>query len=215
MSDQTKVVLCFGDSNTWGYDPATQKRFPRDVRWPGVLRRELGEGFEVIEEGLCGRTTVWEDPIEQYKSGGEQLVPAMLSHSPLDLLVIMLGTNDLKSRFSVSALEVAQGAGNLVRLARGCETGYSGPAPDVLLLCPPPFASMEGTPFVEIFAGAEARSKELATYFRQIAEELDCHYLDTSGVITSSPLDGIHLESSEHAKLGSAVAVKVREILAK
>lgn len=213
MSHETKTILCYGDSNTWGYDPVSGTRFPRDVRWPGVLRAELGAGYEVIEEGLCGRTTVWDDPIEGYKNGYEQLLPILLSHCPLDLVILLLGTNDLKSRFSVSALEVAQGAGNLVKLVRQCETGYSGPAPDVLLVCPPPFASMETSPFAQIFAGAEGKSKELATYFRQVAEELGCHFLDAGTIVASSPTDGIHWEAGEHAKLGRAVAAKVREIL--
>jgi len=208
-----KTILCYGDSNTWGYDPVTQTRLPREARWTGVLQAELGAGYEVIEEGLCGRTTVWDDPIEQWKNGYKQLVPILLSHSPLDLLIIMLGTNDLKSRFSVSALEVAQGAGNLVRLARSCQTGYSGAAPEILLLCPPPFQPLADTPFASIFAGAEEKSKQLATHFAAVAQEVGCQYMDTGGIVAASALDGIHLEAQEHAKLGRAVAAQVRTIL--
>ena len=106
-----KTVLCYGDSNTWGYDPATQKRYPRNVRWAGVLRRALGNGYLVIEEGLNGRTTVWDDPIEGYKNGKEYLVPCLETHKPIDLVIIMLGTNDLKARFHVPACDIAAGAG--------------------------------------------------------------------------------------------------------
>jgi lysophospholipase L1-like esterase len=91
-----KAILCYGDSNTWGYDPVTKGRFPRDMRWTGVLRQSLGDDYLVIEEGLNGRTTVWDDPIEGYKNGAAYLVPCLTTHRPLDLVIIMLGTNDLK-----------------------------------------------------------------------------------------------------------------------
>ena len=94
-----KRILCYGDSNTWGYDPATQERFDRATRWTGVLRTTLGDGYEILEEGLNGRTTVWDDPIEGYKNGHTYLVPCLETHRPVDLVVLMLGTNDLKKRF--------------------------------------------------------------------------------------------------------------------
>ena len=94
-------ILCFGDSNTWGYDPATGERFDEQTRWTGVLQAALGGDYTVIEEGLNGRTTVWDDPIEGHKNGHEYLVPCLETHRPLDLVVLMLGTNDLKRRFSL------------------------------------------------------------------------------------------------------------------
>ena len=109
-----KTILCYGDSNTWGYDPANQTRYPRDVRWPGVLRNGLGDGYIVIEEGLNGRTTVWDDPIELDKNGATYLRPCIQTHKPLDFVIIMLGTNDLKTRFSLPAYDIASGAGVLV-----------------------------------------------------------------------------------------------------
>ena len=111
-----KTILCYGDSNTWGYNPSMGGRYARDERWPGVLRKELGEGYLVIEEGLNGRTTVWDDPIEGYKNGKTYLVPCLETHKPLDLVIILLGTNDLKMRFSVSAL--IQAAGRRSRVQR-------------------------------------------------------------------------------------------------
>jgi lysophospholipase L1-like esterase len=129
-----KTILCYGDSNTWGYNPATGERFSRDERWPGVLRQELGEGYEIIEEGLCGRTTVWDDPIEGYKSGKEYLIPCLETHKPIDLVVIMLGTNDLKRRFSLSALDIANGAGVLVDIVLKSSAGPDEGAPKVLVL---------------------------------------------------------------------------------
>ena len=205
-----KRVLCFGDSNTWGYNPATGDRFDRDVRWPGALRRVLGAGFEVIEEGLNGRTTVWDDPIEGYKNGRSYLIPCLESHRPLDLVVILLGTNDLKRRFSLTAFDVAQGAGVLVRDVQRSEAGRGGAAPALLLLAPPPVATL--TYFGQMFDGAVEKSQRLGHYYRLVAEELGCHFLDTATVITSSDLDGIHFEAAEHARLGEAVAKMVLQL---
>jgi len=114
-----KTILCYGDSNTWGYNPATGGRFSRDKRWTRVLVQELVDGYYVIEEGLNGRTTALSDPIEgPHKNGKEYLVPCLESHQPLDLVTIMLGTNDLKKRFSLSAFDIANGAGVLVDIVR-------------------------------------------------------------------------------------------------
>lgn len=206
-----KTVLCYGDSNTWGYDPATGSRFPKDKRWTGVLQNELGDDFEVIEEGLNGRTTVWDDPIEGYKNGKEQLIPCLMTHMPIDLVVIMLGTNDLKKRFSVSAFDIAQGAGVLVNIVQNSKTGPNGSSPKVLLIAPPPVAKL--TNFAEMFEGAEDKSKLFSKHFRDVARAYNCEFLDSSEVITSSDIDGIHLEVSEHMKLGQAVAKIVRKIL--
>ena len=109
-----KEVLCYGDSNTWGYNPITKERYEKDERWTGVLQNALGNDYHVIEEGLNGRTTVWDDPIEGFKNGKTYLIPCLETHKPLDLVIIMLGTNDLKKRFSLSAYDIAQGAGVLI-----------------------------------------------------------------------------------------------------
>lgn len=206
-----KRVLCFGDSNTWGYDPASQDRFDRDVRWPGVLRNTIGVGYEVIEEGLNGRTTVWDDPIEGYKCGKDYLIPCLETHRPLDLVIIMLGTNDLKKRFSLSAFDIAQGIGVLIRIVHQSAASRVGAAPRVLLLAPPPVAKL--TYFDQMFEGAEAKSQKLGFYCRQVAEEFGCAFLDTAVIILSSDLDGIHFEAAEHRKLGEAVAQRVVQLI--
>ena len=206
-----KTILCYGDSNTWGYNPATMERFPRDERWTGVLRNELGDGYLIIEEGLNGRTTVWDDPIEGYKNGKEYLIPCLETHKPLDLVIIMLGTNDLKVRFSVSAFDIANGAGVLVDIAQKSETGHNNGSPRVLLMAPPQVSKL--TDFAEMFEGAEPKSGKFSRHYRRVAEEYGCEFLDTSEVIISSELDGIHFEAGEHRKLGKAVAAAVRDIL--
>jgi lysophospholipase L1-like esterase len=206
------TVLCYGDSNTWGYDAATAGRFPRDVRWPGVLRGELGEGYVVIEEGLNGRTTVWDDPIEGYKNGREYLIPCLESHKPIDLVAIMLGTNDLKKRFSLSAFDIAQGAGVLVQTVLQSGSGPDGAAPLVLLIAPPRVGKL--TEYAEMLEGAEAKALRFTEHYRRIAEQCGCEFLDAAPLVTPTDLDGIHLAASEHARLGQAVADAVRRALA-
>jgi lysophospholipase L1-like esterase len=207
-----KTILCYGDSNTWGWDPATQTRFSFDDRWPGVLRRVLGEGYNVIEEGLPGRTTVWDDPIEGYKNGKTYLIPCLETHKPLDLVVLLLGTNDLKMRFSVSASDIAVSAGVLVDLIQRADV--FGPRetdlPRVLLLAPPPLGEL--TEFAEMFTGGVEKSQKFSTYFRRVALEYDCAFMDTSEIIVSSDIDGVHFEISEHHTLGKAVASRVKAL---
>lgn len=204
-------ILCYGDSNTWGYDPVSNDRFDAETRWPRVLGQTLGREYEVIEEGLGGRTTVWDDPIEGYKNGRDYLIPCLESHRPLDVVIILLGTNDLKKRFSLSAYDIAQGAGVLVRVVQGSQSGRKGLGPRVLLLAPPPTAVL--TEYAEMFEDAGEKSQKFSEHYRRVAEELGCDYLDTSVMIVSSPLDGIHIEGCEHRKLGKAVAMKVKELI--
>jgi lysophospholipase L1-like esterase len=186
-------------------------RYARDVRWPGVLGNELGEGYLVIEEGLNGRTTVWDDPIEGYKNGKEYLIPCLETHKPIDLVVILLGTNDLKMRFSVSSFDIANGAGVLVDIVQKSATGPDDKAPRVLLLAPPPVARL--TDFAEMFEGAGPKAERFAAHYQRVAQEKGCAFLDTGKVIASSNLDGIHFEPEEHKKLGKAVAKRVRGVL--
>jgi lysophospholipase L1-like esterase len=208
---RVKTILCYGDSNTWGYRPVTKDRYSLEERWPGVLQRELGAGYYVVAEGLNGRTTVWDDPIEGYKNGKEQLIPILTSHKPLDLVIIMLGTNDLKRRFGLGAYDIAEGAGTLVEIVQKSDCGPQNRPPQALLMAPPPIAKL--TEYTEMFEGAEAKSHQFAAHYRRVAQEYGCAFLDAGQVITSSDLDGIHFDVGEHKKLGLAVAARVREIL--
>ena len=211
-----KTILCYGDSNTWGWNPVSETRYARDERWPGVLRLELGEGYEIIEEGLPGRTTVMDDPIEawmidSYMNGRKYLLPCLGSHKPLDLVIIMLGTNDLKGRFSLSAFDIAEGAGKLVDIVQQSDVGPGDGPPEVLLIAPPPLAKL--TDFADMFAGGTAESARFSQQYRRVAEFYGCDLLDAGEHIVSSGVDGVHFDLSEHRKLGLAVAAKVQEIL--
>ena len=127
---RVRTILCYGDSNTWGSDPETRERFPEDVRWPGVLRKRLDEEYRVIEEGLPGRTTVRDGPIEgDHKNGRTYLMACLESHRPIDLITLMLGTNDLKAHFGSSASDIAQGAASLANMMLRSGCGPDGGAP--------------------------------------------------------------------------------------
>ena len=206
-----RTVLSYGDSNTWGYEPATGKRFPEDARWPGVLARELGEGFRVIEEALNGRTTVRDDPVEEYKNGKDYLRPCLESHAPLDVVILALGVNDLKARFFASASDVADGAGVLVSIVQRSGAAPNGGSPTVLLVAPPPVGVL--TELALMFAGAEEKSRGFSRQYRRVAKKYGCVLLDAGEVVRASDRDGIHLEAGEHRKLGEAMAASVKESL--
>jgi len=207
-----KTILCYGDSNTWGADPVSGRRFSIHDRWPGVLRDELGSDFYVIEEGLGGRTTIWDDPMSEGRNGKDYLLPCLASHMPLDLVIIMLGTNDLKDRVARTATRIAAGAGLLAVMALQSGAGPDGGAPRVMLICPPPLGKITASGELWGFGGAEEESRRLAKYYRIAAEQNGCSFLDAGEHIVSSDIDGIHLELEQHHKLGKAVAGAVKRI---
>ena len=212
-----KTILCYGDSNTWGRKPiATMgaiERFDPDARWTGVLSQRLGAGFQVIEEGLNSRTTVHDDPIDgAHKNGKSYLFPCLESHTPLDLVIIMLGTNDLKRQFSLSAFNVARGIRALLETVATIAPKNGGVKPLTLVIAPPPFARL--SVLADMFEGGTEASRQLATHIRPIAELSGSHFLDAGEIIVMSDIDGIHFDADQHRILGEAVARKVQQILA-
>lgn len=208
------AVLCFGDSNTHGQMPGGSPldRYSYDQRWPGVLQRELGPKWHVIEEGLSGRTTVRDDPIEgAAKNGRTYLRPCVMSHAPLDLIIIMLGTNDLKARFSQPASEVAMGIGCLVHDIRELAPGPGGLAPEIMVVAPPPMLD-DIKEWEQIFKNAQPKSRELALQFEVIADSLEIHFFDAGLVVRCDQSDGFHINAEAHEKLGVALACEVEAI---
>ena len=218
-----KTVLCYGDSNTFGWKPVSfdplddpiffaRYRFDRSKRWPGVMAGELGDGYHIIEEGLPGRTTVWSDPVEgEDKNGEKYLLPCLLSHAPIDIVILMLGTNDLKMRFSVTAFDIAMSIGALIGIIRGSSTNGEGRSPEILVISPPPLGKL--SKFGEFLEGGTEKSKKLANYYMRISKQLGCDYMDAGKTIKCSEIDGVHFEEAEHAKLGRAMADKVKTII--
>lgn len=211
-----KTVVCFGDSNTYGTpgmpNVAFWGRFDFETRWPGVMGRSLGPGWMIIEEGLPGRTTVHDDPIEGADRNGLTALPMVLgSHRPIDLLVIALGTNDLKSRFSMMPEDIAASVGVLVQTALASQAGVDGKPPTILVIAP---ASIEETGFLGgFFKGGAEKSRRLGVCFADMAERLGVELLDAAQLIVSDPLDGVHFKADQHAILGRAVADKVRHAI--
>ena len=208
MPSAERVVLCYGDSNTYGTIPAVGGRFPRDVRWPGVLADELGAGWHVIEEGLGGRTTVFDDPILPDRSGRRYLMPCLLSHAPLHAVVISLGTNDLKARFAASGVDIARGVAVLAQLALASGVGPDGAPPKVLLLGLPrhgPFDTGE----VE---GGEEKAEAMRPHLRAWATELGVELLELHELVACTAEDGFHFDASCHRTVGTAVARRVRSM---
>lgn len=207
------VVVCFGDSNTHGYRAADGGRFERDARWPGVLAAELGAVHQVIEEGLNGRTTIWDDPMLDGRNGRTYLLPCLRSHAPVDVVVLMLGTNDTKGMLGAAAPDIASAAGALVELALHSGTGPDGGPPRVLLVAPPLLGELTAVSEVWGFGEAQAKSERFGRLYRTVAELKGVAFLDAGPVAEVDPADGVHLTAAGHAALGRAIAEAVRELL--
>lgn len=207
-----KRILCYGDSNTWGHDAVTGQRFDENTRWTGVLQNLLGDGYAVVEEGQRGRTTVWDDPVENRMSGLSYLWPCLDSHAPIDLVIIMLGTNDLKTHFWVHPKSIALGAGRLVDTVQKCNFGPEDRAPQVLLVSPIRAAESLVYPYIFNEVGIE-KSQHFSEEFKEIADQFGCHFLDAAEYADPDPADGIHLDKAGHKALAEALYKKIQEIL--
>lgn len=205
------TILCFGDSNTHGTMPfeafGVRRRHPKGARWPDAMSEILGPDVEVIIEGLPGRTTVHEDLVEGGKRSGIDVLPAiLLSHEPVDLMTLMLGTNDLKPRFSVTSQEIARSVERLVIEAR-----FLLPGLPILLISPAPVHET-GT-LAEVFAGAEVRQVGLPAHLRVVAARQGCGFLDAGLTVDVSPIDGVHWAAETHLAFGAVVAEAARPYL--
>ena len=203
-----KSVVCFGDSNTYGYDPITGDRFPETVRWTGLLQGLLGDGYKVIEEGLNGRTTVFEDPTDDWKKGVDYIKGILCTHRPVDYLVIMLGSNDMKNIFNASPDAIASGLNEIVQKAEKVMDLKQGYVPKILIVSPPEItADVLTGPFSGSFNEAAIdKSKRLAEYYKKVADRHGCMFLDAKLHIKPSKEDGLHLDAEGHKGLAEAVA---------
>jgi lysophospholipase L1-like esterase len=213
-----KRIMCFGDSLTWGWVPviegAPTTRYSADVRWTGLLQKDLGEGHIIIEEGLSGRTTSLDDPTDPRLNGSAYLPSALASHLPLDLVILMLGTNDTKAYFHRSAFETTVGMSKLVGQVLSCAGGVGTvyPAPQVLLMAPPPIALMPHAYFQSLYDGAHDKTGQFGKLFGDLADLMKVHFLDAGQVISTDGIDGLHFTEDNNLALSKAVAGKVRSI---
>lgn len=211
-----KTILCYGDSNTWGKKPDAKSRFAADVRWTGVLQAGLGEDYYVIEEGLNSRTTNLEFAAKPGRNGKTYLVPCLDTHNPLDLVILMLGTNDLKIEYNRSALEVAAAIEELVEIIQTRAVNEDGIPIKILLVSPiliresPHLQQQYSVVFYD--HQSAAKSSELALALEAVAKKVGCSFVDAA-TVAEPGIDGIHLTEASHKALGEVLITKVREMV--
>ena len=211
-----KRILCYGDSNTYGYIP-TGGRYDEHTRWPMRMQRLLGESYAVIEEGFNGRTCVFDDPVEGgFKSGVQYLPPCLMTHNPLDAVLIMLGTNDTKVRFGMTPMTIGQSMMQLVRTAKQFAVNEAGKSARVVIVAPPLILdNLMQTRHAECFGEqAIAVSRGLSREYRRISKLMRCDFFDAGPYAQVSPLDAVHMTAEGHLRLAEAMAEYVKKLIA-
>lgn len=204
-----KRIVCFGDSNTWGYNGDNGTRFPEDVRWTGVLSELLGPEYTIIEEGQNGRTIMNDDPWEGQKKGNDYIIPCVESQMPFDLLIIMLGSNDLKPKFSLPALDIAGGLCNMIEKIKGFLTYHNdGTVPKILIVAPVNISEdIKNAAFADCFLRKDliSESQKLSEYYKIVASRYDCDFLDANTVCKVGKSDGVHMTAASHKALAAYI----------
>lgn len=210
-----KTIICFGDSNTHGYDTATDGRFDEGTRYTGLLATLLGDAYQIHEEGLGGRTACFDDPLTEGLSGLQLITPLLMTHEPVDLLLIMLGTNDTKQRFGATPENIATGISRLIRKAKDTSGAWR-TAPNILLICPPPIEpGYQSAAFAgEMGVGCDEKARQLAPLYQRVAEELHCAFLDAGTIdgVRMHPHDCMHLTAESHRLLAEAIARMIPDL---
>lgn len=205
-----KQILCFGDSNTYGLIPKTGGRYPWGIRWTSILNEKLKTGnYRVIEEGLCGRTTVFKDPLWEGRCG-TQMLPAILeTHRPIDITVVMLGTNDCKSIYGATADFIGKGVSKIIEQIRTYAEESK-----ILLISPIHLGVdvWKNDYDPEFSVASVSISKELADVYRKVCEKENIYFLDASSYANPSSLDQEHLDEEGHRLLAEAIFKKISEI---
>ncbi|HEX6828593.1 MAG TPA: SGNH/GDSL hydrolase family protein [Burkholderiales bacterium] len=209
-------ILVYSDSLSWGIIPTTRRRLPFDQRWPGVMELALdasGRRVRVIEDCLNGRRTVWDDPFKPGRNGLAGLAQRIEIHSPIALVVLMLGSNDFQSMHQHNAWHSSQGILALISAIRTAPIEPGMPVPPILVVAPPAIQTPKG-PMAPKFEGGERKCLGVAVAYRNVCEEAGCHFFDAGSVTTSSKVDGVHLDADQHLTLGNALARVVQPLLA-
>lgn len=200
-------ILVYADSLSWGIVPGTRQRLAFDARWPGVLENALtaqGHRLRVLEDCLNGRRTVWDDPFKPGRNGLQGLAQRIEMHSPLALVVLMLGTNDFQSMHPHTAWHAAQGVATLVNAIRNAPIEPGMPVPPILVVAPPPIRTPAG-PLAPKFTGGEHKCVGLAQALATVCQDLGCAFFDAGTVVSASAVDGVHLDADQHLALGQAL----------
>lgn len=206
-----KTILAYGDSLTWGHDAEKLARHAYEDRWPSVLHKALGHGVRVIPEGLGGRTTAYDDHLADCDRNGARILPTLLhTHAPVDLVILMLGTNDLKPVIAGTAHGAAKGMNRLVGLIRHHAWPFEYETPEILIVSPPHVRETANVDYAAGFAGAIEQSKMLSTFYRDMADEMGCGFFDAASVAVATPIDGVHLDAENTRAIGRALEPIVR-----
>ena len=209
-----KNILAFGDSLTWGFIAGTWERHPFDVRWPNVLAAGLHGKARVIEEGHNGRTTVFDDPTTGDDRNGARILPVLLStHQPLDLVIVLLGTNDIKFANRCRAFDASMGMGRLVQIIQTFPYQAWAPKPQVLIVAPPALVHTDDEWFNDLWGHAIEESKLFAKHYARVAEEMGVHFFDAGVVAKADKTDGGHLDAENTKAIGTALVPVVKRIL--
>lgn len=203
-----KQILVYSDSLTWGIIPNSRARLSFDKRWPGVFENALnkaGKHVRVIENCLNGRRTAWRDPFKEGRDGSQGLAQVIEMHSPLTLVMLMLGSNDFQCTHDNNAWLSAQGTAKLIQLIRQAPIEPGMPVPEIMVIAPPPIIEPKGV-IASKFEGSEKRSVGLADELEQVAKEHSALYFNAGSVTEASVVDGIHLDENQHQSLGRALA---------
>jgi lysophospholipase L1-like esterase len=212
-----KTILCFGDSLTYGANPvAGGARHAHEDRWPGALEAKLVGKARIVAEGLGGRTTAFDDWLAGVDRNGLRILPTLLeSHGPLDLVIIMLGTNDLKPFLARTAQEASNGMRQLVRTVRGHHAGLGQPVPKIIVMSPPEISDTDHPEMLGHFGGRSAieESKQFVKWYRQRADEEGVAFFDAATVAKPHPADGVHLDAANTRAIGEALVPLVSELL--
>ncbi|BAJ03543.1 SGNH/GDSL hydrolase family protein [Shewanella violacea] len=203
-------ILCFGDSNTWGYAPVTGMRYPWDIRWTGALQDKLGSGYRIIEEGLNGRTSGFDEPERDFRNAAQYFPMLLECHRPLELVVIMLGTNDLKSVFNLNAQEIALSVKGLCEMV--LNNDYKENANTRVLLVSPTHVVKPRIEDDLVFLGARDKSVKFALEYQKVADALGIFYLDASEIITTTDADGLHWTAQQHQDFSAVLRDKILSI---
>lgn len=208
-------IVCFGDSNTWGYDAEDLSRFPKGVRWTGRLASLLGDEFDLVEEGLSGRTSVVDDPLFEGLNAYKYIQPCLMSHSPLEMVIIMLGTNDTKERFSMTSHNIAQGISRLVQKIRTIPCGVDNKSPKIIVIAPPPIEEgyLETEVVNSMGLGCDTKAFELEDHLKEFLKLEGIELIETKGIIGMNKIDYMHLDSNGHKDMADLVFSKIKKYL--
>ena len=207
------TILCFGASNVWGFKPGSfnletlrAERYDEDKRWTMQLQNSLGEDFRVVEEGLNGRTTMFDDKVAKkpYRNGLTQLPIILEQQYPIDLVIFMLGTNDTKIQYSKTSQEIAEGMRELVKIVKTSNVGPDATTPKILLTAPQPIKETDALS-AQFNNDSLVKAQEIINLYRQVATEEGIAFLDTSQCVVSSEIDGIHLDEDQLGKLAQTL----------